>query len=88
MEFVYKFGFQALLPPTIQHPEPPLDRSLRSRGAMAGAGGISRAYLLCYNLLQAAGWAVCLWKVGQHVVTTRSLEGTYDVAGDTVGELF
>ena len=54
---------------------------------MAGGGGLSRAYLLCYNLLQAAGWALCLWKVGQHVVTTRSLEGTYDVAGETVGEL-
>ncbi|PRW58097.1 hypothetical protein C2E21_2722 [Chlorella sorokiniana] len=32
-----------------------------------------------------AGWAVALYRVGGHVIATRSLEGAYTVAGDVVG---
>lgn len=46
---------------------------------------LPRLYLLAYNLLQLAGWAVALYRVGGHVIVTRSLEGAYTVAGDVVG---
>lgn len=46
---------------------------------------LPRLYLLAYNLLQFAGWAVALYRLGGHLIATRSLEGSYAVAGDVVG---
>lgn len=52
---------------------------------MAGAF-LPRAYLLAYNLAQFCGWAAALYKLGDHVARTGSLEGTWAVAGQLVGE--
>ena len=49
--------------------------------------GVGKLYLLAYNLAQLAGWAVALYRLGDHVIATRSLEGAYTVAGDVVGAL-
>lgn len=46
---------------------------------------LPRLYLLAYNLLQLAGWAVALCRLGAHVIATRSLNGANTVAGDVVG---
>lgn len=48
---------------------------------------LPKAYLLLYNVAQFGGWAFCLYHLLNHVDTTRSLEGTYAVAGDAVREL-
>ncbi|EFN59260.1 hypothetical protein CHLNCDRAFT_137564 [Chlorella variabilis] len=45
---------------------------------------LPKAYLLLYNVAQFGGWAFCLYHLLNHVDTTRSLEGTYAVAGDAV----
>lgn len=49
--------------------------------------GLRTAYLTAYNLAQAAGWAVALWRLALHIAATGSITGAYEVAGSLVGEL-
>jgi len=47
-------------------------------------GGLSNAYLTCYNGVQSVGWAVVLVRVANHAFESKSLLGGYEAAGSFV----
>lgn len=46
---------------------------------------VRKAYLLLYNVFQAAGWALALYQVIDGSIKTQSLSGAYAAAGNTIG---
>ena len=47
---------------------------------------LSKAYLLCYNVAQFCGWALCLGQLAADVWATGSLDGAYAAAGRAARE--
>ena len=47
---------------------------------------VSTAYLLCYNVFQFCGWALCLGQLAADLWASGSLDGAYAAAGGSARE--